>query len=928
MALSPNTHLGRYEIRSQIGAGGMGEVYLALDAQLNRTVALKILPTEVLSNGERMRRFVQEARAAAALSHPNIAHIYEVGESEGTHFIAMEFIDGETLREEIHTRKTPLTKLLKYLTQVAQGLAKAHAAGIVHRDLKPDNIMIARDGYAKILDFGLAKLIEPQLGSDSGSSEVATAILMQHSTPGMIMGTVGYMSPEQAQGRVNEIDHRSDIFSFGCILYEAATGRKAFEGKDVLDSLHMIVHAPTPQIRDVNADAPNEMQRIVRRCLAKEPEKRYQSIKEVAIELDELRQELKDKAELEYSVQPESSSLESVSASQQVKINSTQHLAVNTTQTEIARSTSSAEYVVSEIKSHKRAVGIAVIALLLAIGGVLFALYKFGWLERSVTTSAPFQAMKITKLTSNGKATSAVISPDGKQVFYVIDDAGRRSLWLRQIATATDVQLRAPEDTFYIGLTISPDSNFLYYASRGASVLNRGLYKMPVVGGNPRRVVDDVGSPISFSPDGRQIAFVRNGEAESALMIANADGTQERKIAIRQRGASGSFGNFFQGGTAWSPDGKKVASIALSIETGRGFQNVVEVPVEGGTERPLTSQSWYQIQRLAWLADGSGLLMTAAEQAADFQATQIWYLSYPSGEARKITNDLKEYQNISLNADSSILVTVQADRDANIWVAPNGDASRATQLTSVSSGKDGSIGVAWTPHGQIVYHAMAGGKEGIWIMEADGNNRRQLTTGETVDFFPSVSADGRYVVFVSERMGRRGIWRMDIDGSNPKHLTDRGNYPQATAEWVIYQTARGLWKVSINGGEPVRLGENMVWNAISPDGKLIAYALNTPLPGKLAVISIEGGSPVQVFDVQPNLPARIRWTPDGRAVTYVASQNGISDIWSQPLDGGESKKLTNFKSDRIFSFDWSRDNKLVISHGTAASDIVLIRNAK
>jgi len=451
---------------------------------------------------------------------------------------------------------------------------------------------------------------------------------------------------------------------------------------------------------------------------------------------------------------------------------------------------------------------------------------------------------------------------------------------------------------------------------------------MPVLGGNPRKVVEDTGSPISFSPDGKQIAFARNGEeGESALMIANADGTDERMIAKRQSGGN-PFGNFFQGGTAWSPDGKRIAFIAHSIETDRGLQNVVEVPVEGGRERPLTSQKFYQVQRLAWLADGSGLLMTAAEQAADFQAAQIWHLSYPSGEARKITNDLKEYQNISLNADSSVLVTVQADRDANIWVAPNGDASRATEITSVSSRMDGSIGVAWTLDGKIVYHSLTGGKEGIWIMEADGTNRRQLTTGETVDFFPSVSADGRYVVFVSERTGTRGVWRMDIDGSNPKQLTS-GNYPQATAEWVVYQTRRGLWKMPIDGGEPVQLSDDYLgWSAISPDGKLIACALNRPLPAKLAIVSIEGGSPLKVFDVQPNLPARIRWTPDGRAVTYVALQNGISDIWSQPIDGGAPKKLTDFKSDRIFSFDWSRDNKLVISHGSATSDVVLIRNVK
>src|SRR5213592_1924833 len=225
MTISAGTRLGRYEIRSQIGAGGMGEVYLAGDEQLHRKVALKVLPVDVASHPDRMRRFKQEATAAAALNHPNIAHVYEIGESDGTHFIAMEFVDGETLREKIYRVNAPLSKLLKYLNQVAEGLSKAHAAGIVHRDLKPENIMVTRDDYAKVLDFGLAKLVEQQRTFDSGqvgSSEIATAIMQQQSIPGMVMGTIGYMSPEQASGRVNEIDHRSDIFSFGCILFESA----------------------------------------------------------------------------------------------------------------------------------------------------------------------------------------------------------------------------------------------------------------------------------------------------------------------------------------------------------------------------------------------------------------------------------------------------------------------------------------------------------------------------------------------------------------------------------------------------------------------------------------------------------------------------------------------------------------------------------
>src|SRR5438552_9733310 len=269
--LEANTAISHYRIVSKIGAGGMGEVYLAQDTKLDRKVALKILPADVASNRDRMERFVREAKSAAALSHPNIAQIFEIGENAGTHYIAMEFIDGQTLREKIHQEGTPLRKLLRFLQHAAEGLAKAHAAGIVHRDLKPDNIMITREGHAKILDFGLAKLIEQQPLPGSDSSEIATAVMPQHSIPGTVMGTAGYMSPEQAQGKTKEIDQRSDIFSFGCILFEVVTRRKAFEGKDAVDSLNKIIREPAPPISGLNANAPPDLQRIVRRCLAKDP---------------------------------------------------------------------------------------------------------------------------------------------------------------------------------------------------------------------------------------------------------------------------------------------------------------------------------------------------------------------------------------------------------------------------------------------------------------------------------------------------------------------------------------------------------------------------------------------------------------------------------------------------------------------------------
>src|SRR5437588_3812848 len=295
MTIVAGTRVGRYEIRSKIGEGGMGEVYLAEDSQLRRRVALKVLPEDLAANQDRMRRFVQEAQAAAALNHPNIAHIYEISEVDGLNFIAMEFIEGRTLRDYLHDNKTEdLPRVLRHLQHVAEGLAKAHAAGIVHRDLKPDNVMITRDGHAKILDFGLAKLIEPRMSSSTSGepSEQATAILQQHSTPGVVLGTVGYMSPEQAQGKTKEIDHRSDIFSFGCMLYEAVTKQKAVPGKDTIDTLNRIIREPFTPITDFRPDAPNHLQRIVRRCLAKDPEDRYQTIKDVAIELKELRRDL------------------------------------------------------------------------------------------------------------------------------------------------------------------------------------------------------------------------------------------------------------------------------------------------------------------------------------------------------------------------------------------------------------------------------------------------------------------------------------------------------------------------------------------------------------------------------------------------------------------------------------------------------------
>jgi len=373
--LSSGTPLLHYRIISKIGAGGMGEVYLAEDEKLARKVALKVLPAAVAANADRMRRFVQEAKAAAALNHPNVAHIYEIGEADGISFIAMEFIDGQTMTQMLRG-DIDLARSIRCMQHVAEGLAKAHAAGIVHRDLKPDNIMITRDGHVKILDFGLAKLLTASNDVSSygeDSSRVATVILPHHSTPGTILGTAGYMSPEQAQGKIDHIDHRSDIFSFGCILFEAVAGRRAFEGADAIDTLNKIIREPTPQVSNINPSTPPDLQRIIRRCLAKDPEERFQSIKDVAIELKEVRRELADGREIDLTVPPLSIDSSTMSEQPATSLSSVPPTISGTSSTNI----SSAEYIVGEIKRHKPVAVVLALAALISVGlGIWYFAYR------------------------------------------------------------------------------------------------------------------------------------------------------------------------------------------------------------------------------------------------------------------------------------------------------------------------------------------------------------------------------------------------------------------------------------------------------------------------------------------------------------------------------------------------------------------------
>ncbi len=938
MSFTTGTTLGHYKILESIGAGGMGEVYKATDTRLDRQVALKILPAALVTDSDRVRRFIGEAKAASALNHPHIITIYEIGEAQldtenpqsVAHYIAMEYVSGATLHIKIHREDLELKKLLEYFAQAADGLAKAHAAGIVHRDLKPDNIMVTEDGYAKILDFGLAKLIEANepIGLSSVDPGEAATAVMDKTRPGVVMGTIGYMSPEQAQGK--PVDPRSDIFSFGCILYEAATRHKPFRGDSVIDSLHKIVYSQAPPIANSNPDAPLELQRIIRKCLAKDPAERYQSIKDIAIDLRDLIKEYDSQPRLSGVFAPQPTLTQGY---QPVTAQHPFQLAVTEAQSVVtAPSGSMPSGPVSAItqtsERHGRRSAILAGLLLFALIAVI-SIYLLVAQKSRKSTGPAFQNTAISKLTSTGRALRAVISPDGKYVVHVVNEAGKQSLWVRQTATSSNVQIVAPGEGGYIGMTFSHDGNYIYFVKgeKGSSI--RSLYQVPVLGGTPRKLIDDVDSPISFSRDGKRFAFDRNSPTECSVIIANADGSGEQKLLTYKQPDI-----FLQ--VEWSPDDKVIAAATRKI-TG-GYRNeIVAIQVSDGSEKVIGSQKWLALGGFAWLADGSGLVLSGVDQTPGARQSQIWQLSYPEGKAKRITNDLNNYSGVSLAADSASLVTVQADAVANLWVAPDGDVGRARQITSGSGRYDQ---ISLTPDGRLVYISDASGAADIWVMDADGKNPRQLTSDTGVNVFPAASPDGRFVVFDSNRGANPvtfNIWRVALDGSNPRQLTQgEGEYFPACSpdgKWVVYTPLSSggklsLWKIPIDGGDPVQINDRLsVKPAISPDGKWIAFHTSGDQPGsgaKLAIVPFEGSEPPKLLAVPV---AQYRWSADSKAILYLDDKEGVSNIWSQAVDGGAPRQLTKFTADQIFSFDWSRDGKMMAcSRGVVTTDVVLIKD--
>jgi len=599
----------------------------------------------------------------------------------------------------------------------------------------------------------------------------------------------------------------------------------------------------------------------------------------------------------------------------------------------------------AETQGHPvRAAVIISIVAFASVAALVYFVYRFS--VRPETEAArgrapAFQSMKVTRLPASGTVNEAVISPDGKYFAYVSSDPGRQSagVWIRQVGAASNMQqLVAPaEETFYGGLTFSPDSLHVYYGAARPGAQPPALSRVPVLGGPPEKILDNFliqgPSSVTFSPDERRMAFVRRGgDEEFSLVVADPTGANERTLVTHKRPV-------IFGLPSWSPDGKTIVCAygsAERVESSTPYIGITSFDADSGAETRITNERWVNLSQISWLPDSKGLVLSASEE--ELTPSQIWQLDFPSGEARRVTNDLNTYLGASLTADAGALVTVQTDRVPNIWVANASDASRARQITTGSGKFDGYYGVTWTPDGRVVYASVASGSWDIWTMNADGTGQRQLTVGSRSNYGPSVSADGRRIAFVSNRAGAFNIWRMDADGSNPLQLTrGRGeNFPHFTPDgrWVIYATigygqSNAIWKVPADGGEPVKLTEKPAsWPFVSPDGKsfVCVYGNDPFSASKLAVIPIDGGEPTKMFDLPPTFNANTVWLPDNRGIAFLDSRTGTNNVWMQPLSGGKPVQLTDFSSDGVAAYDYSRDNRLAATRSVESTSIVLIRD--
>jgi serine/threonine protein kinase len=850
---------------SHLGSGGIGDVWLAKDTELVREVALKFLSPELAGDSDQTLRFRREARAASSLNHPNLVTIFDIGEFDGRQFIAQEYVPGKTLRDALAAGPFSLESARDIAAQIAGGLRAAHAAGVIHRDIKPENIMIRPDGVVKVLDFGIARLIE---NATAGKQKLPGL-----TRTGIILGTAKYMSPEQARGLA--VDARSDIFSLGVVLYEMLYGTAPFTGVTPSDILAAILtHEPPPLSRS-SPNVPDKFDRIVRRCLAKDPAARYPSA--FALEHD---------------------------------------LRGLTGQHKVIR---------SQVVSWSLAA--LIMAVVLAILLVV--------LPRTRQASRPFaDSMRLVRLPIRGDPSDIAISRDGKLLAYVLHEGNHDSIWTRDTSDLKERCIVPTADGEVSGVMLSPDDAWLDYRQIGSNGLG-DLFRVSLKGGTPELILSDVAGAAALSPDGKRIAFFRAKAStwEASLMVSGADGSGEFALQTVHRPKF-----FDERGIAWSPDGESIACFAGDSASDPALAfHLVEVSLRHPVPRILTPQLWWP-RGLAWAANGNVMIVNAANSSGLEQLWMVRHdngeitrltndfanygpvsvtadgKSMVSVQSESFVtmwatpaNDNSHFTQIGTtqfpslriavgwSPDGGIVYNDAADGVRNLW-RMDANGAQARQLTLSPTDKDELV---VTPDGRYIVYQQ---DPHIWRVKSDGTEPTQLTHGR-LDVHPDVSPDGKSVYYASFADWTPGI------GGEPT-----------------------LWRVSIDGGEPVQISRQpSSIPTLSPDGKQIACI---HFPGKdprfssalLAVTKADGGGGFTIFQQTPAGGTTLAWSRDGSAIDFVMSAKGVQNIWRQPLNGGPPVQMTHFERNDVIHFSRSRDGRLLCTRASATRTPIMIQN--
>jgi eukaryotic-like serine/threonine-protein kinase len=870
--LTPATRLGPYEIVAPLGAGGMGEVYRAHDSRLGRDVAIKVLPQNLAATPEVRARFEREARTISQLNHPHICTLYDIGHQDGTDYLVMELIEGETLAHRLEKGALPTDEVLAIGRQIADALDRAHRAGVVHRDLKPANVMLTKRGAAKLMDFGLARATG--LAGPAGGSGITHAALTQSptraaplTTEGTIVGTFQYMAPEQLEGK--EADARSDLWALGCVLYEMATGARPFAGESQAGLIAAIMTGEPRPITELRPVAPPGLERVVRQCLHKDPEARWQSARDVAFALDLVA----------------SGDLSATAAA------------------------AGADTTMSLRRAWRPATVAVVIAAAAFVAG------------RMTTPPSGQGAIRVSTLSQGTRDTEPAVSRDGRLIAFSAVRQNGQGLWLMDMVTRSEVKLTTAAD--HLPRFTSDGGNLLFTRTEQG---RQSLWRIPVIGGAPRLVLESA-SDADPSPDGDRIAYV-SGAADSAgvrvrLMVAKSDGTSAREVWSR--------GSVVVLSPRWSPDGKRIAVVVTAAQNTPN--SVLVVDAANGSSRAYAAPSGAVLSNATWDGTGNGLIVaegvgiTAVQRGASGRLFRLDTRSGKYGPLGWIENfpsliDLLPDGRLVLSS----LIARQNLREVSI------DAPNLVDGRWLTNGLAIDRQPVYSPDGEsVLFSSNRGGTLDLWEVSVETGEMHRVTDDPADDWDPEYSPDGRSIYWCSSRSGAFEIWTARRDGSAPRQLSrdslDAEN-PSVTPDnqWVLYSSGHpaksGVWRVPVAGGE----GERLVRSGtlipdLSPDGRYLSVITDVgTLEAKLSVFDLTelkqlpSQVPLQVLSGTVQI-GRSRFTSDGGAVVYVhAREDGRPILVRRPLSAwrtgvGDTEPLFGRATETIESFGFSPDGR-------------------